>query len=178
MPKSVPQAELDIIFDVVSNAVDGISIERINDALDHDVPRRTLQRRLALLVERGRLAASGSGRGCRYHLPVVVTDKRVSRDETLNRVRALAILARLKPALSKRYGVTRLALFGSTAMNRARPESDIDIMVAFDGPATSKRYFGVQFLLEDELGHAVDLVTEKAMRPELRPYIEREAIDV
>ena len=63
-------------------------------------------------------------------------------------------------------------------MNRARPESDIDIMVAFDGPATSKRYFGVQFLLEDELGHAVDLVTEKAMRPELRPYIEREAIDV
>ena len=61
MPKSVPQAKLDIIFDVVSNAVDGISIERINDALDHDVPRRTLQRRLALLVERGRLAASGSG---------------------------------------------------------------------------------------------------------------------
>jgi len=42
-------------------------------------------------------------------------------------------------------------------------------------PATSKRYFGVQFYLEDLLGCPVDLVTEKALRPELRPYIEREA---
>ena len=32
--------------------------------------------------------------------------------------------------------------------------------------------------LEDLLGHPVDLVTEKALRPELRPYIEQEAIRV
>lgn len=91
---------------------------------------------------------------------------------------ALDILSKIKPELIKRFGVTRLALFGSTAADNARTGSDIDIVVAFDGPATSKRYFGVQFLLEDELGHPVDLVTEKAMRPELRPYIEREAINV
>jgi hypothetical protein len=36
----------------------------------------------------------------------------------------------------------------------------------------------VQFLLEDELGHSIDLVTEKAMRAELRPYIEQEAVNV
>lgn len=90
----------------------------------------------------------------------------------------LKTLVRLKPELSKRFGVIRLALFGSTVRNEARPDSDIDIVVAFDGPATSKKYFGVQFLLEDELGHPVDLVTEKAMRPELRPYIDREAINV
>ena len=72
----------------------------------------------------------------------------------------------------------RSALFGSTVREEARSDSDIDIMVEFDGPATSNRYFGVQFLLEDELGHTVDLVTEKAMRSELRPYIEREAINV
>ena len=90
----------------------------------------------------------------------------------------LKTLARLKPELSKRFGVIRLALFGSTVRNEARPDSDIDIVVAFDGPATSKKYFGVQFLLEDELGYPVDLVTEKAMRPELRPYIDREAINV
>ena len=57
-------------------------------------------------------------------------------------------------------------------------DSDIDILVAFDGPATSKRYFGVQFFLEDLLNVSVDLVTEKALRPELRPYIEEEAIHV
>jgi hypothetical protein len=32
--------------------------------------------------------------------------------------------------------------------------------------------------LEDELGCAVDLVTEKALRSELKPYIEREAVNV
>ncbi len=78
----------------------------------------------------------------------------------------------------ERYGVTRLALFGSTVRNEAGPNSDIDIIVAFNGPATSEKYFGVQFLLEDELGVPVDLVTEKAVRTELRPFIEREAVNV
>ncbi len=91
---------------------------------------------------------------------------------------ALKILKKLKPELVKRFGVVRLALFGSTVRNEAKSNSDIDIIVSFDAPATSKRYFGVQFLLEDELGHPVDLVTEKAMRAELRPYIESEAINV
>jgi predicted nucleotidyltransferase len=62
--------------------------------------------------------------------------------------------------------------------DEASPESDIDIVVAFDSPATSAKYFGVQFYLEDELGAPVDLVTEKAIRPELRPFIEREAVNV
>ncbi len=96
----------------------------------------------------------------------------------MNRQQALTILSRLKPDLVKRFGVTRLALFGSTVRNEAKPESDIDIVVAFDGVATSARYFGVQFLLEDELHAPVDLVTEKAMRAELRPFIEQEAINV
>lgn len=87
-------------------------------------------------------------------------------------------LTKLKPELVRRFGVTRLALFGSTVRDEARPDSDIDIVVAFNGPATSKRYFGVQFLLEDELGQAVDLVTEKALRTELRPFIDQEAINV
>lgn len=96
----------------------------------------------------------------------------------MNSKEALAILKRLKPELAKNFGVTRLALFGSTVRNEAGEGSDIDIVVAFDGPATSNRYFGVQFLLEDELGSSVDLVTDKAMRSELRPFIEREAINV
>jgi len=54
----------------------------------------------------------------------------------------------------------------------------VDIVVGFDGPATSTRYFGVQFVLEDALGCPVDLVTEKALRNELRPHIEKEAVNV
>ncbi len=77
-----------------------------------------------------------------------------------------------------RFGVLDLALFGSTARDTARHDSDIDVLVKFDGPATSARYFGVQFFLEDLLGRPVDLVTDKALRPELRPFIEKEAVRV
>ncbi len=94
------------------------------------------------------------------------------------RARALELLAKSKPTLAVRYGVTRLTLFGSTARDVARGASDIDILVAFDGPATSERYFGVMFYLEDLFGVPVDLVTEKALRPELRSFIENEAVDV
>ena len=96
----------------------------------------------------------------------------------MNRQQALQVLAQAKPVLQRRYGVTRLALFGSTARDQARLDSDVDVLVAFDGAATAARYFGVQFYLEDELGRAVDLVSDKALRPELRPFVEREVVDV
>jgi len=96
----------------------------------------------------------------------------------MNKQRALELLGRSKAELQSRFGVTRLALFGSTARDTATSGSDIDVLVAFDGPATSKRYFGVQFYLEDLLGCRVDLITEKALRPELRPHIEQERVNV
>ena len=92
--------------------------------------------------------------------------------------RTLQLLTEHKPVLAQRFGVTDLALFGSTARDSAGDSSDIDILVDFDGPATSNRYFGVQFYLEDLLGRPVDLVTEKALRHELRPFIEKEAVHV
>lgn len=96
----------------------------------------------------------------------------------MNKQRTLELLARSMPELQSRFGVVRLALFGSTARDSATSGSDVDILVDFDGPATSKRYFGVQFYLEDVLGCPVDLVTEKALRTQLRPYIDRERVDV
>ena len=96
----------------------------------------------------------------------------------MNCSEALNRLAAVKPELMKQFGVTRLALFGSIVRDSARRDSDLDILVSFDGPATSARYFGVQFYLEDLFGCQVDLVTEKALRQELRPYIEREAVYV
>ncbi|GAB1388553.1 MAG: nucleotidyltransferase [Rubrivivax sp.] len=90
----------------------------------------------------------------------------------------LRLLRLHRPTLAQRFGVTRLALFGSAARGTARADSDIDVLVDFDGPATAKRYFGVQFYLEDLLGREVDLVTADALRPRLRPYVERDALDV
>jgi len=96
----------------------------------------------------------------------------------MNRQEALRVLTLAKPELMRIFGVVRLALFGSVARDEAKLGSDVDIVVSFDGPATSKNYFGVQFYLEDALGCHVDLVTDKALRPELRPYIEQEAVNV
>ncbi len=96
----------------------------------------------------------------------------------MNRIDILKLLSESKPILAERYGITDLALFGSVARDVAQLNSDVDILVAFDGPATSDRYFGVQFYLEDKLGCEIDLVTEKALRIELRPFVERDAIHV
>ena len=90
----------------------------------------------------------------------------------------LALLHEHLPIMVDEFGVKELALFGSVARGQAREKSDVDILVSFDGPATSRRYFGLQFYLEDLLGRPVDLVTDKALRPELKPYIERESLYV
>lgn len=96
----------------------------------------------------------------------------------MTREEALTVLTKLKPQLQKQFGVSELALFGSVARDELRPDSDIDVLVKFDAVASSARYFGVQFAIEDALGMPVDLVTENALRRELRPYVERERIRV
>jgi len=96
----------------------------------------------------------------------------------MNASATIALLKQHKAELSARFGVRELALFGSRSRDTATAQSDMDILVDFDGPATSQRYYGVQFFLEDIFGCAVDLVTTKALRPELRPFIEKDAVRV
>ena len=96
----------------------------------------------------------------------------------MNRSQTLTLLKQHKAVLAERYGVTDLALFGSVVRDTMKPESDVDILVTYDGPTTSKRYFGVLFYLKDLLGRPVDLVTNKTLRSEPRPYIEKEAVYV
>ena len=88
------------------------------------------------------------------------------------------ILRAHRSELKERFYVEEIALFGSFARDQATEGSDVDILVSFDGPATSRTYFGVQFYIEVLLGRPVYLVTEKALRPEFRPYVEREAVNI
>lgn len=96
----------------------------------------------------------------------------------MNRRQVLEVLSRSKPELRARFALSRLALFGSFARDTADDDSDVDVIVEFDGPATSDRFFGVQFYLEDILGRPVDLVTETALKPRLRPFIEEDRVNV
>ena len=96
----------------------------------------------------------------------------------MGRDELLALLREHRATLVQRFGVAELSLFGSFARDQGTGDSDIDLLVQFDGPATSKQYFGMQFYIEDLLGRRVDLVTEKALRAELRPYVERDIVNV
>ena len=96
----------------------------------------------------------------------------------MRRDEALALLRAHKPVLAERFGVVDLALFGSTVRDEAGPGSDIDILVTFKRPLGSKQYFGAWHYIEDLLGRPIDFVTDRELRPELRPYVEAEAVHV
>ncbi len=76
------------------------------------------------------------------------------------------------------FGARSLALFGSVVRDESQPGSDVDILVEFEGRATFDRYMELKFFLEDLLGCRVDLVTSKAIKPRMRPYVEKEAVYV
>ena len=101
-----------------------------------------------------------------------MTEQAMSRRETL------ALLRAHKPVLAERFGVVDLALFGSTVRDEAGPESDVDILVSFDRAVGWKDFFGAERYIAGLLGRPVDLVMERAVRAELRPYIEAEAVHV
>ena len=96
----------------------------------------------------------------------------------MGRYELLDLLREHGATLVQRFGVAELSLLGSFAREQATGDSDIDLLVQFDGPATSKQYFGMQFYIEDLLGRRVDLVTENALRAKLRPYVERDLVNV
>ncbi|MEX2515390.1 MAG: Fic family protein [Gammaproteobacteria bacterium] len=66
MPKQIPQDELDAILTAVTRFPEGASVEAIRNTLEIQLPRRTLQRRLAKLVEQEKLLVEGRGPGTRY----------------------------------------------------------------------------------------------------------------
>ena len=77
MPKKVPKNEIDLILQAVSRFPEGGSVEDISGALDMRLPHRTLQRRLALLVEQKRLIVEGRARSSRYRLPVITAEAHI-----------------------------------------------------------------------------------------------------
>jgi predicted nucleotidyltransferase len=99
-------------------------------------------------------------------------------EATMNRDEVLSLLRAHKATLAQRFGVVELRLYGSFARNRAAGDSDVDVLVRFDAPPDWRRYFGAQAYLEDLLGRPVDMATNQELRAEIRPYVERELIDV
>ncbi|MGD2064750.1 MAG: nucleotidyltransferase family protein [Nitrospirota bacterium] len=73
-------------------------------------------------------------------------------------------------------GVKSLALFGSVARDQASPDSDVDLLVTFDRPVGLFHFARVRRRLTEILGAPVDLVTEAALRSEMRDQIIRQLV--
>ncbi len=76
-----------------------------------------------------------------------------------------------KEGLFRRFRVKNLAVFGSFARNEAGSDSDVDLLVGFDGPV------GIEFIdpadqLEEILQRRVDLVSRGAIKPKFFERIQ------
>ena len=90
------------------------------------------------------------------------------------------VISRLRKHRTRltQLGVKSLSLFGSVARGEERPDSDVDILVEFKGKATFDRYMDTKFYLEELLECKVDLVTPKAIKPRMKPYIMQDLVHV
>jgi uncharacterized protein len=86
-------------------------------------------------------------------------------------------LGRLLPQLQQEFPLQRLAVFGSTARGEAGPQSDIDLLVDVE-PSIGLGFVTLADRLEAALGRRVDLISRRAIRPELWKQIEPDLIDV
>jgi len=94
----------------------------------------------------------------------------------VSRESILTFLRVHKAELKERYGVKRIALFGSYAREEESLESDIDILV--DMPSSFDAFFGLKAYLEKHLQKSVDLGMEKKLRSFIKEHIKDEIIYV
>jgi uncharacterized protein len=99
----------------------------------------------------------------------------------MTRHEALKRLRHCEPDL-RALGIARLAIFGSTARDEARSDSDVDLAAVVDFDAIRKLgpfgFFGIEERIAEMLGTKVDLVTEPARKPRLQAQIDRDRIHV
>ena len=94
-----------------------------------------------------------------------------SRQNILERLQAI------KPALQQEFPLRRMGLFGSWARNEQTEKSDVDILVEVD-PSIGLRFVTLAERLEALLEQHVDVVSSRAVKPNLLEQIQAELIDV
>lgn len=79
-------------------------------------------------------------------------------------------LKELKPVLFHKFYVDKVGYFGSYSRNEQNEDSDIDILVSLRKPL-GWEFFDLQEFLENNLNLKVDLVSEKALKAQLKQII-------
>ena len=89
----------------------------------------------------------------------------------------IRLLSEAKPGLVRRFGLQRLAVFGSYARGAQEEESDVDILVEVD-PSIGLQFVDLADEIEAKLGIPADVVSRRAIKPRNWEVIEKELIDV
>ncbi len=80
--------------------------------------------------------------------------------------------------LRREYPIKSLRIFGSYARGEQKKTSDIDILVEFSRPVGLLKFLKLENELASLLGHRVDLVTKKALKPRIGKNILKEAVNI
>ncbi|PIR17887.1 MAG: nucleotidyltransferase [Deltaproteobacteria bacterium CG11_big_fil_rev_8_21_14_0_20_49_13] len=95
---------------------------------------------------------------------------------TLRKIKT--ILTAQKLILAKKFNVKEIALFGSYVRGENKSNSDIDILVEFFQPIGLFAFMDCEEYLEKILGIKVDLVSKKALKPQIGKQVLKEMIPV
>ncbi|MGB9627708.1 MAG: helicase-related protein, partial [Thermodesulfobacteriota bacterium] len=83
-----------------------------------------------------------------------------------------------KEVIEKEFKAEIRGVFGSYVRGEQNKGSDVDILVRFKEGATLFDLVGLGDFLEEKLGIKVDIVSERAVRPELKEQIFKEVVTI
>lgn len=95
----------------------------------------------------------------------------------MDREQVVTVLRRHEMEL-RAVGIVRLSLFGSTARGDQRPDSDVDLLAAFDSARRISllAVAGIEQQISRMLGRPVDLVEEGTLKQRVQKSVEAEAV--
>lgn len=89
-----------------------------------------------------------------------------------------AKLQEQKPLLAEKFKVKEIGIFGSFVRGEQSEGSDIDILVEFSEPIGFFAFIDLEDHLSEILDAQVDLVSKKALKPNIGKNILRELVKV
>jgi len=79
--------------------------------------------------------------------------------------------------IKTQFGVRKIGVFGSFARGEEGEQSDLDILIEFEeGKKTFDNFMDLKFFLQDLFGRKIDIVTDKALRPQIKENVLRDVV--
>jgi len=113
------------------------------------------------------------GRKPEYRI-IYFVEGQIIMKPTLSEIRQ--ILIDNKECLRREYNVKDIGIFGSFIRNEQRSDSDLDVLVEFEEPIGLFKFMDLEDYLKNLLNVNIDLVSKKALKPNIGKHILEEVI--